>query len=626
MAVDGMRELVAAMSTAREELTVAVDPFRTAMRSAGGSTARLAQVDRIADWVDAHLPELQRRLNLAIGLAAGSPADVHVRINEEGLMRTPEKAAEHGRELARTLLDSHSVTPEMLIELRSELTPHVRDPDVMAGLFSALGPDMTEALPRLVIESGAANGREYIALFSRGLGTALSAPYHATGLAPIRHAFTNEADHPGQAWDRLALLQDGDFPPNWLANAARVNALDGLMRGEFEPHVRQVGVAQLRLSGSIDALAFSALRHNPTAARLALDNPTSSITAHVDRIFALDDQLISHPDVAAAFGTAVEAASEVGTAPDDRSVPTGRFTFEFITAAAAHELVPPTMRDSLERIAASYVREFAVGSFADSGSEAVGVEASLTHAPHDFPPDLDLDAAFFLVPHVVETFIGSFLDGGHTESASTFTDAMGREFERQLDGAIVSDQRDGGSRTADVMRLFGGLGHLYYLARRDYAGDLDAQQEQQRSWVSKIFGGALSLPPIRGIGHFLWAAAQGIANHLGSEWTDAAGHEERVVAGRRSAETILWFLVAARMVDHGIGADALPGAPEGLLAADGTLRLIGEIFADGELRRDFYEWVNETPELNDAVDAAHEGWKVGAKRAGAEVTVVRPKT
>ncbi len=620
--VAGMRDLVTSMTNACDQLSATIEPLRAGMSSAGVPTERTRDVDEIADWIESRLPELQRRHSLAVGLSADSPDHLPTRIAEKRVRHNPRTAADHGRSLARILEDG-TPTPDTMTTLRSKLAPHIDDPDVMAGFFSELGPGMVELLPRAIVTSEVDDGRGYLRLFSRSLGTALSAPYHHDDLGPVRQMFTGEPENAAQGWDRLALLQDGRFPSTWLARATRANALDEFA-GSAMYRDKQRG-AELHLSGSTVALAFTALRRDPSAARQALNEYPNSVDNFVGTIYRLDEQNRSHPDVPAAFGAALRAAAEAGERHGDHSRAAERFTADLVTSSAARDHVPPTLRRSLEEIAASYIHEFVASGFSDGGSEAAGGQPPST-PPHDFPQGTGIDPAFYLMPGVARAFIHGF-QRSDADLAGPFTEAMGTQFDALLDGAIVADQADGGSRAPDLMRLFGGLNSLVYLAHRDHAANFDAQQRNARSWVAKVFSGVLSLPPLSGVGHYLWSAVQGMADDAKSDWVDdAGGREHDVMSDHEETETILWYLVAERFVEHGIGADALLDAPEGLLNADGGLRPMGEIFPDAELRRDFYEWVNDTSELNNATDEARDQWKIGAARgaAGAAVTPERP--
>lgn len=614
--VDGMRELIHSMTDAHRDLREATGELHAGMASAGMSTARLHDVDRIADWVDSCLPDLRRRLSLASELARHVPDGTPVRIDEEDLLTT-DAAEERGHELAR-ILEADGTDQEKLARLGDEIVPHLNDPDVMESFFTGLGIEKTQLLPAMIEQSRHPQGRRLLALFSQGLATAISVPYPSSDLLAIRQAFSDEPKHPEQAWTRMALLQDGRFPPVWLADAVRTNALDEFVGDADFPD--QNGHAKLRLSGSRFALAFSALRHNPAAARRALDNPEYTVKDYVQRVYRTSSLDMCQPDISRAFGLALEAAAQADTAREDRDAAAETFTFHFITESTEHHEVPSTMLESLERIGAAYVLELAAGSFADSGSEGAGVEPSLT-TPNDFPVESGVEPAFFLTPIVTLRFIGSFQRSSATaiEHVGPFSEAIGAQFERLLDDAIVADLADGGIRTPAVMRLLGGLNKLDFLARREYAVDFEAEQEQFRSKVAMVFGGLLSLPSFGHFMHLLWGAAQNVTNHALGNWAESDGKlSEQLAEQHEKAERILWFFLVERLLDHGVGADALSTAPESLL--DGAkLRPIGEILADGELRREFYDWVNENDALDDAADEANEAWSIGVQSASGAV-------
>ena len=612
--VDGMRDLIRCMARAHRELLEATGELHTGMASAGLSTTRLIHVDRIADWIDSCLPDLRRRLSLASGLTRHGPDGSPVRIDEEDLLTT-DAAEQRGRDLAH-ILDAEGTDREKLARLGDELVPHLNDPDVMQTFFATLGIEKTQLLPAMIEHSRNPKSRRLLALFSQGLATAVSVPHPSSEFLAVRRVFAAAPEHTEQAWARMALLQDGKFPSTWLADAVRVAALDEFVGSSDFPD--QSGHAKLRLSGSRFALAFSALRRNPQAAQRALDNQDYTLENYVQRVYRTSSLNMCDPDISRAFGLALEAAAQTDSTRDDRDDTAEEFALDLIVESTQHREVPSTMLESLERVAAAYVPELAAGSFADAGSEAAGIGPSMT-MPNDFPVESGLRPAFFLTSLVTLRFIGSFQRSSTTaiDPVGPFGEALGAQFERLLDDAIEADLADSGTRTPAVMQLLGGLNTLVYRARREYAADIEAEEEEFRSRVSTIFGGFLSLPSFGRFMHFLWGAVQNVTGHALGEWAEADREPtEQLTMQHETAERILWFYLVDRLVDHGVGTDALSTAPDRLIDGS-TLRPIDEILADSELRREFYDWVNRNEVLDEAADAAQNGWVLGVQRASA---------
>lgn len=605
--IDGMTSLVSSLKVARHRLTAGVDPLRARMAAAGVSTARFADIDRIVDDIDRWLPELQRRLNLAVALAGESSASIRL---VESPFSTPDEAADHGRELARRLLGRVELGEQMLDELTERLRPHVNDPDVMAGFYAELGPRLIERLPGLIDATGSPDGGSHLALLSTGLGTALDSPYHRADLDAVRRSFTHKPSNVDQAWDRLAMLQVGQFPAGWLARVLRANALDDFDSEDWvAAEHTAVGLPRLGLSSDVLVLAFSALGNDPAVARLVFDDPRGlSLSGYVDRVYTTDS--VYRADIAAAFGRAVEGVLDTRSAPREPDATTARLAFEFIEASAEHSDVPWGIKDSLARIAVSYVHEVVAGAFSDDG-EINGDRKSSMRRPYDFPQGSTLRPTFYLNPRVTSRFIGSFQD--QTEPSAAFDEVVGKLLQTELDTAIGADQSDGGTRTQAVMRLFGGISTLHYFARREHAADFDAQQQRHRAALVELLNGGLSVVSLSGFWQALYWAGQIPADELLNSWvTSGQDAEDKVVAEHLRAEELRWYLTVESLIANGVAADAMPTAPEQLLE-NGRLRPMVEIFADDDLRRRLYRWVNETPELNDAADSAHEAWKAGTQ-------------
>lgn len=633
VSVVGLEDLVAKLQIARRELddflgytterSVRADMLRLDVTSTG-----FDDLAAVHDWVESALQQTQRRLGLARALEQQQPNAPMVRLEEnERTDLDPQLAEREGRDLATRFEESGEVDAELMEEF--ERLAH--DPDAMAGFYAELGPEMAAKLAASVgmPEGGfGEDAQRYLELLSTGLGTAMMDSTPTDGLGDFQNEFAEPTDDAMTAWGRLALLQYGDFSraQTFVEQTVNGTAMDAFAADDWaEPDNISAqsltsGRTSVGLPSDIMALAFRAMSRDPEVSRHVFQH--YDVEQLVDRVDRTGMSPPDRHDVPEMFGLAIEAGvGAVGDPPrTEHSPEENTLAFQFISAVGRHKELPPTLGNSLATIGAAYVDEIVAGAYIDGGERPGRRKPSMTETPPDFPVDAGLSPSFHLTPDVVYHFMGGFQDD--LETAKPFDDAMGRLMDEQLDAAIQADWATDppGTRTQDLLGLFGSAASLNFEARRQYAADWDATQRGIRKALTDFYTGGAGLVPTNELLHVpYWMFQQMTGKGLGS-WVDDVHAEEGVIAENVTAEHLQWYLIAERMVRNGVGGAALESLPPELRTPDGQLRPMEEIFADTALADEFYDWVNAqngypSSPLNGGVDAGQESWNNGSEEA-----------
>ncbi|WP_166354919.1 hypothetical protein [Phytoactinopolyspora limicola] len=615
--VDGLNRLIGAMNRAHNALNGNLDELRGRMRSEGVSLRAFIGLDRIADWIDDQVPGLQRRRNMAEALTGDRPSTTMVGFTEPLPFASPEEAERHGRELARQFLDHETVDAEILAELFEEFPDYVNDPDVMAGFYLELGPEQTEVLPSYIVATGADQGEYYLRMLSEGLGTALSTNNnHSTTsdyyseLAEFRRHFQTPTETPALAWNRMALLQHGDFPPRWLANVVRANVLDHFEGDEWD-HTDYRGHLNrtLGLSGDTLALAFSALGNNPSAARIALSERAGiDLEEYAERVYGLGGVIGTGDEILDGFGLALAAGSGALDDPPDKGSAAATFAFGSILALGRFEDTPRPMREHLVSIATAYAEELLAGAFTLDG---LARESSMT-MPDNFDLPVGLEPLFYLSPEAVYRFLHGFGHGdlkwfddvaegeeNMQDIAKPFDDAVQELYESLAQGALDADLEATANGDRDprnfekVMNVFGSLAGLQYQAQRSVRGELDRLDEEFRGTVQQVISEGLTLSPTPpGLSSLSWKLMKiGINRHVKSWANDAGGRVDELDMEVYQARLLYDYMVAETMLQAGY--PYTEAIPPNLLNDDGDgLRDPAEVVGDPDLWTEFYEWTD----------------------------------
>ncbi len=626
--IAGLEDLVARMQVS---LSTVMDftghptgrSVRSDMDGLDVSSRGFEALDRVQDWIDDEaLPELTRRLNLARVVDNQQPGALTVQLDEGLVERMSTSTAEaSGRELAIALKDLGGVN-EGFDELMAELEELADDPDAMSAFYAELGPEAAAMLAGSIgmPDGGAgANAQRYLELMSQGLSTALLDADHPDGWGAM-YEFHQPTDDPMVAWGRLALLQYGNFSgpdaQSFVQGTVNGTALDAFA-GEDWSDPANISAQSLTpsdtttagLPSDIAAMAFTVLSRYPELATEVLTEQDITAKELTHRVYEAAGSPPDRATLADAFGLAIEAGTgSLGDPPNTEHTPEqAALAFEFITGSADHDSVPPTITDTTARIAAAYVDEMLAGSYIDSGEMFGDRGSSMTAVPQDFPQGAGLDPSFYLSPRAVYRFLGGFQ--GRLEDSAPFDEAIGRYMNEQLGEAVQADPEHGGGERYKLLQgLFGSLGALHYEARREFAEDFDAQEQQRRDGLAGLYLDGLGLVP--GLPHLTWWAMQkGISLGLGA-WTEIESRLGQVEAQNAQVQDLRWYHSVQQLIQNGVAADELASAPPELVE-NGQLRPIEEIFADRDTREQFYAWVNGIEELDVPADAGQDAWDSG---------------
>ncbi|SDS30709.1 hypothetical protein [Jiangella sp. DSM 45060] len=624
VSVTGLEDLVAKLQIARREM----DDFLgyTTERSVRADMNRLdvtsTGFDDLAvvhEWVESALQETQRRLGLARAIQHQQPNAPMVQIEENATTDLePGLAERQGRDLATRVKEAGEVDADMM----EELEQIAYDPDAMAGFYAELGPEMAARLAASMgmPESGVGeNAQEYLKLLSIGLGTAMMDETPPEGMSAFSE-FGLATDDPQVAWGRLALLQYGDFSGQQAFVEQTVNgtALDAFSDKDWaDPNNISTktlgdGDTAVGLTEDITALAFNTLARYPGLATKVLSEQDISAKELTHRVYAAAGDPAQRADLADSFGLAIEAATgSQGDPPNTEHTPEqAALAFEFITGSADHQQIPPAIKDSTARIAAAYVDELVAGSFIDGGEMPGDRGSSMTGVPADFPQGTGLSPDFYLSPRAVHRFLGGFQD--QIEYSAPFEVAVESLYNSSLADAIAADKADGGNRVNDVMSLFGAAATLYFEGQREFAADFDEREKARKGAVAKIFteGTGAVLPP--GLG--FWLLHQGVGGKL-DQWANSTNTEGAVIAENTDAAQLRWYMTVHAMIGNGVGSTpeshVMDSAPDAIKGQYGELLPMDQIYGDPELRRQFMEWVQSVPALDDMADAGTDAWDSG---------------
>lgn len=485
---------------------------------------------------------------------------------------------------------------------------------VLSAFFAELGAEATQMLPTMLGVPSHLTAAEDLQIFSIALGVAATDADPPAGFTEVTWAFTQPPRDMVQAWNRLALVQYGDYDTSWLTSVVRVNALEAFAEDPSQDfRGNAVAAQQIGITENVVALAFSALGDDPIAARSALGSigPMKNVVASVydnPVKFGTDDEL------AEAFGLAIEAGTGVHTeSPGDHSVAASRFAFDFIAASAQYSVVPRSIKASLAGIAASYSHEVATGARSD---DAAFRESSLTE-PANFPAIRGLDPAFYLSPDDTYRFLRQFADDNQ------FTDTLDEEMGRlkgQVMPAAANESQEQFLRAASAL---GHLAGLEYQAMLKVRGELDQFDRDVREFMqtsltlgfNNIAGqvtpqGMIARSAWKG---FVWGVNKGFPRLF--EPTEPS-RVDQVEATRHQVVGAQRYEMANYLLNA--GWPARPPLPEGLTTDDGSLKPLGDLTEEDKLE-EFYNWMDSTDDgdntIDFAADRAAESFVSGAEFA-----------
>lgn len=612
----GMAGLISQVRAAGTTLQDTTRGLQSTASGCGVSSPAFAQIIEIGSWAEEQVAGLQRRLTLAKGAAALVDPGLSGWTIDEPVDMTEGEAGAKGAALAQKILD-HNRTDSDFVKLTDdaldELKLYQNDPDVLSGFYAKLGPQMTQLMPSLLEGSGAQD-TEQMEKLSETFALAFNDDHPPQGFTDVTELFKTSTGHEPDPtnWDRLAMLQWGHFPPDFVSDVVRANGLEKFADGDGDDvdwRGRMNGA--LGLDGDVRTLIFGALKNNPEGTRAAfsgldLDHVVDATYAEGSFDFDLQENFI--------------AAMKAGAGADDEtmgdhSYAASRFAFDFIRASASNEDVPDVWvtKEGLAAIAASYAPEFVAGSnVTDDPSRS-----STFTKPANFDVPVGLDPAFYLNPQDIYRYLHGFgdlderFDPPH-DYAAPFDDAVGRLYGDSLQQA-AKEMKDGASTEPwqDSIASFGNLAGLEYQAQSDVRGGQDESDKKMRELLGGLFTKGIGFVPTPqgivvkgGVMIAKYAAGKAI-----KAWVKGDPEATRK-ALLEDSETQASFLKDYQLMNALNEAD-FPDTeklPAALKDGDGHLLAPDKIAKDADLIDAYQSWVdaNDRPDDDEDLDTLTE--------------------
>ncbi|WP_189167008.1 DUF6571 family protein, partial [Sphaerisporangium melleum] len=546
-----------------------------------------AEVER---WIDDHLPDLRRRLQIARNTATlpnWSPAGAAALVPYQEKTVLPAAEAQRlGRQLAEqyTKIDGGILNldrQQQYQQVLDTLAEHVHDPAYTAAFFTALGTDEALQLPIVLREQ---LGRpeeatlapprpddEIIRTVSQAFATALSAATHSPGMTQISDALRRPELGAREAFGGSLLLSAGAFPAQWLAQVLAA-------RGLATPRTVEAGY-------------LYALGNNPSAARLAINaavgHPAdqaklkkwlTEFTNHTSGPYATDGE-------ADAFGRMLAAASGAYDETDgNHTKDAAHYAYTIMTTIDDLKIGDAT-RVHLAEIAGSYATEITEG--ANLGDANQLLPSAFGSIKSQLP---GLAPKFRLSPEDTYKFIKTFTD--KLDHQAPFQVGMDFLTARVTQKAVSEvSQRQPALQLEETFAALGNVRGLQLAARKTYARTIDDAAEEfdkVRSFaIGTGMGVAGLVPPFESI-PVTWTALSTAWSAIDTFKSDEVKEIEKIETTEKQVTLVQRHAVAQSLMDAGVRAQVSPrdyhGADSSNVAlADerGHLRPFTEILKSG---------------------------------------------
>ncbi len=316
-----MLGMISAYKNDKEQLRAGASALRPLFAAAGLDTSAFSELLGICGWLDDQTPMLERRQRLAAAIdkahpAGPKPAQGMVRAQgrmvrvAEPVEQTSAQAQQSGKDLADESNKDDDGDGAEYQKIAQQLAEHQDDPDYCAAFYAELNPDKLIALPTLLVQSGDPTAKDDLKTFSIAFGSATRATSPPAGFEQAKDAFLTPVESNGAGWDRVAMLQYGDFDSSFLAQATRASVLDRLTKDpdqDFRGSLTEA--AALGLSPDTVLLNLQVLSDHGDAVRTAFGQGTDpGLTADLKALTTYV-QTQNDPALLAAFKADLTAGS-----------------------------------------------------------------------------------------------------------------------------------------------------------------------------------------------------------------------------------------------------------------------------------------------------------------------------
>lgn len=558
----------------------------------GVDTGGLTRLVGVGNWAERQLPTLKRRFDLAAAYERNHPEPGRKMVRIPDNFRSLQEAQRLGRELAGRMNRVNRTDQggaQEIHRIAGELERYQDDPELMAAFYASVNPNWLSTLPSYMTQSGSTTAGGDLKIFSRALGTATSAKYLATpGFDKVNQAMLRPSEHPSDAWSRLALMQYGHFPTEYLKTAAKNLALDQF---DKEPDGRDwrggngFDATKYGLSDDNLALALNLLGKDGAAARQVLGGMQhGDIKKTYDLFLDYAKGYGTGDQVAAGLGKAVEAGSGVGSEkPGHHSLEASRFAFDALTHLGSKgKDIPWSMKVSMGNLGASYIHELTSGARDDIEQ---GRSSSMSR-PAMWDDVAGINPAFYLSRNDVDNFMRTF--AGSRPAIDAFDRGAGQFSDHVLTHAAKTDSgavRAGQDDPEELEHAAAALGQLAaaeYRAQRDAGRDMDKQAAAVRGVMKDVFTLGLGEVPIASkAGEYAWKGALFGLGKLTGAWAQGNNpNEKRADQEFDNFQLLQQFRITKYLYDAGYPVSSPP--PEELLNPDGTIKSFEQLRQDAQ--------------------------------------------
>ncbi|NSC24697.1 hypothetical protein FM076_27490 [Streptomyces albus subsp. chlorinus] len=549
----------------------------------GVDTGGLTRLVGVGKWVEQQLPSLKRRFDLALAIERNGSQPGHKLVQVPDNFLSLQEAQRIGQQLADQLNKVDHTNEAGATEIHriaGELARYKDDPELLAAFFARLGPNRLTTLPLFMQQSGSGTAKEDLQTFSRALGTATSAQYLATpGFEQVEQTMLRHSENPGDNWGRLALMQYGNFPTEFLKTAAKNLALDQFAKDPKSGTDWRGGMSTAPAYGLSEdnlALALNLLGKDPVAARDVLGGMNAGDYRKTFDVFlGYAKSYGSGDDVAAGLGRAIEAGSGVGfEQPGQHSAPSAQFALLAMTYMGGKgKDVPWSMKGSMANLGASYLHELTTGARDD---DAPYRQSGMNKPPNwtDIP---GVTPSFYLSPQDTDRFMTTF--AGSQPATDAFDTAAGLFREQVIRAAAKTDADAVRAGKADPQQMsraasvFGKLAGAEYRAEVAAGKDMDAQSKAWRTGLKDVvtFGlGEMTLT--NQLLNYGWKLTKQfpIGKNLG-KWAEGDGsQEQQAIQAFQSYDRMQRFRMTQYLYESGYPVQ--PPPPKEVLNADGSVK------------------------------------------------------
>ncbi|WP_328466910.1 hypothetical protein [Streptomyces sp. NBC_00448] len=618
-----LKGMISSFSADKESLHDAYSRYWFRFYQHGLDGSPLNSLNGIASWMDDQVPGLKRRYSLAVGMEHGGDMKHVVQVPEPVISSAAAK--KEAQSLAKQLADIKKLDGEggkQYHAIAEQLKDHEDDPDYCSAFYAALKPpNLAVSLPSMMAATGSGTAPKDLEIYSKALGAASRAPYPAPGFDKVEKLYTSpvpKGDYPA-GWDRMAMMQYGDFDSKFLADASRASVLDQLAKDPDQDfRGTMTDAQQLGLPQDTVAMALGALGRNGPASFTAIaqmgDPKNPDLQGHLDGLFKYAKW---DSDVQTNLGKVIDAGSGVtghtdangNWHADPEKHDDYQSTFAYCAMLAAGNNAGEIdknfdgwAKQDLGRLAASYPQEL----ISSGSGMSHDVKDSMLGVPAGFKPVVGTNPSFLLNGQDTYKFLKTF--AGDDSYSAPYDEVMGNLQHdilvkaARIDATAVNSGKQDPNAYDLASQAFGNIGRQQYDAEKHVRGGMDASDEANREALKRfiVLGSEVAGEPELGYGATLaWRVGMfSLKEYGGAAYVDQGEpRTEQLEDGNYERIMHTHYTMTSTLLEG--GWKTTTPLPADLKGPDGKLKPFEELAKNNQLD-DFDDWVNEQQG-----DAAH---------------------